>query len=90
MVKGMAKDKVTVTADREQIDLAKSLTGVSSTSEIFASALEQLIRAEKLRRDITAYTRTPPTDEEVALAAIRPAWDDLADDTDWESEYQDD
>lgn len=89
MVDAMAKDKVTITADRGKIDEAKSLTGVSSTSELFASALERLIRAERLRADITAYSATPPTEDEIALAAITPKWDALSDDTDWEAAYRD-
>ena len=50
-------------------------------------ALDQLIRGERLRRDIAAYTGSPPTDDEVALAAVTPPWSDIADDTDWDALY---
>ena len=40
-------------------------------------------KAERLRRDIAAYRRMPPTDEEIALASIAPSA--LDDDTDWEA-----
>lgn len=45
--------------------------------------------AVRLRNDIAAYTGTPPTEEEVALAAITPPWGDLTDDTDWDALYGD-
>jgi hypothetical protein len=37
--------------------------------------------------DIAAYTGTPPTDDEIALATITPSWRDLADETDWDALY---
>lgn len=49
-------------------------------------ALDRLIKAERLRRDIEAYRRIPPTDEEIAWAAYRPHGD-IEDDTDWEALY---
>ena len=40
-------------------------------------------RLERLRRDIEAYRRIPPTDEEIAIAAAGYRGG-LEDDTDWE------
>lgn len=84
----MAKEKVTITADRRRIDEAKELTGVSSTSRVIELAIDHLIRAHRLRRDVAAYTSSPPTHAEIALAATTPSWTDLADDTDWEALYE--
>jgi hypothetical protein len=82
----MAKQKVTITLDRAKADEARSLAGVATTSEVIDVALGWLIRAERLRRDIGAYRRQPPTDADVALALLA---DDtgLGDDTDWEALY---
>ena len=44
-------------------------------------ALDQLIHAERLRADIAAYRRTPPTQDEVALASFGDTGG-LGDDTD--------
>jgi len=82
----MAKEKVTITLDRAKAEDARSLLGAVSTSEVIDVALERLIRAERLRRDIAAYRRTPPTDEEVELALLA-ATAGLADETDWEALY---
>ena len=82
---GMAKEKVTITLDRSKAEGARALVGAGSTSEVIDVALDRLIRAERLRRDIAAYQRTPPTREEIDLAAAA-ALPDL-DDTDWEALY---
>lgn len=85
----MAKEKVTITLDRSLADDARSLVGARSTSEVIQLALVQLIRAERLRRDIAAYSRTPPTQAEagIGLLAGRAV---LEDGTDWEQIYGDD
>jgi hypothetical protein len=85
----MAKEKVTITLDRSKAEAARSLLGAVSTSEVIDLALDRVIRAERLRRDIAAYRRVPPTDDEVDLAqpAATAALDDS---TDWEALYADD
>jgi hypothetical protein len=85
---GMAKEKVTITLDRAKADDARALLGAVSTSEAIDLALDRLIRAERLRRDIAAYRRVPPTDEEVELALLA-ATGGLDDDLDWEGLYGD-
>jgi len=85
----MAREKATITLDRAKAAAARDLLGVGSTSEAIEVALDQLIRTERLRADIAAYRRTPPTQDEAALASF----DDtagLGDDTDWEALYADD
>lgn len=84
---GMARDKVTITLSRDKAEAARTLTGARSTSEVIDLALDRLIRAERLRRDVAAYRQTPPTAAEMALADVADA--DLEDDTDWEALYAD-
>jgi Bacterial antitoxin of type II TA system, VapB len=83
----MAKYKTTITVERRKVEEARRLTGAASTSAAIDLALDRLIRSERLRRDITAYTGTPPTEAEVVLATITPSWSDLADETDWDALY---
>lgn len=85
----MAKQKTTITLERHKVDEVRRLTGAASTSAAIDFALDRLIRTERLRRDLAAYAATPPTDEEIALAAVTPSWDTLADDTDWDALYAD-
>ena len=87
-MKGMAKQKVTVTLDRAKADEARLLLGSANTSEVIDVALSRLIRAERLRRDIDAYRRMPPTDTDL-LIAVQADTSGLADDTDWEALYDD-
>ena len=83
----MAKQKVTITLDRKKADEVRALVQAASTSEAIDVALDRLIRAERLRKDIEAYRRMPPTEEEDALAMVEQP--PLDDDTDWESLYRD-
>lgn len=84
-IDSMAKTKVTVTLDRSKADAARVLMGAGSTSEVLDIALDHLIRAERLRRDVAAYRRVPPNDAEVELALLTATR--LDDDTDWEAVY---
>jgi hypothetical protein len=81
----MAKDKVTITLDRAKAEQARSFLGTSSTSQTIDVALDRLIRQERIKRDIEAYTRIPPTDDEISLASYHATGD--IDDTDWEALY---
>ena len=83
----MAKRKTTITVESQKLEEARFLTGAASTSATIDVALDQLIRGERLRRDIAAYTGSPPTEAEVALAAVTPPWTDISDDTDWDALY---
>jgi hypothetical protein len=84
----MAKDKVTITLDRNKANDARSLIGAASTSEVIDIALERLIRAERKSMDVAAYRRLPPTKREDDLALLGDP-QALADETDWESLYAD-
>jgi hypothetical protein len=82
----MAKEKVTVTLDRAKVEVARGLVGATSTSEVLDIALDRLVRSERLRHDIEAYRRLPPTQQESALAEFAEETG-LHDDTDWEALY---
>ncbi len=82
----MAKEKVTITLNRAKADHARALLAARSTSEVIDLALDRLIDAERLRRDIAAYRRIPPTDPEAAIALLADT-SGLADETDWEALY---
>jgi hypothetical protein len=84
---GMAREKVTITLDRSKAESARALVGAASTSEVIDLALDRLIRTERLRRDVAAYRRLPPTGAEAELALLDAA--DLDDTTDWELLYAD-
>lgn len=83
----MAKSKATITVDRVKLAEARAALGVASASAAIDIALSEVVRRARIRQDLEAYRRTPPTSEEVALGLALPDWDDLADDTDWESEW---
>lgn len=84
----MAKEKVTITLDRAKAAAARAFLGVGSTSEAIDVALDQLIAAEGLRRDVKAYRELPPTREENELACLGDS-SGIWDDTDWEALYAD-
>ena len=86
----MAKERVTIAVDREKLAEARGMLGAPSASATIDFALTELIRRRRLRADLAAYTRTPSTAEEIALGIVSPDWDDLADDTDWESHWSED
>jgi hypothetical protein len=75
---GMAKGKATVTLDREKVNEAKTLTGTQSMSGVIDLALDRLIRAERLRRDVVAYTGQPWSEAELWFADL-PVELDLGD-----------
>ena len=81
-----AKEKATITIDRAKAALAREVSGVRSTSEVVDLALDQLIRAERLRADVAAYQGAPPSTAELEPALLGDT-SGLADDTDWEELY---
>ncbi|MGH9137799.1 MAG: hypothetical protein ACRD0G_12235 [Acidimicrobiales bacterium] len=58
-------------------------------SEVIDIALDRLIRAEQLRRDVDAYRKIPPTDDERALGEIPVVFDLDDDDVDYDVLYGD-
>jgi hypothetical protein len=83
----MAKEKATITLDREVVRLAMELTDKRTMSEVIDLALSRLVHAERLRRDIEAYRRTPSTEEERAVARLPVRFDLGDDDIDYDTLY---
>jgi hypothetical protein len=83
----MAREKATVTLDRSKVDTAKTLIGARTISDTLDIALDRLIRAEQLRRDVAAYRRAPPGDDELAIADLELELDLDDADIDYEGLY---
>jgi len=73
--------------DRDKADVARSLTGAASVSDVLDLALDRIIHDEQLRNDIAAYRRQPVTDNELALAELHVEFDLGDDDVDYEAIY---
>lgn len=83
----MAREKATVTLDRRKVATARELINGRSTSEVIDVALDRLIRAEQLRRDVVAYRGQPQNDDDL-WAADLPVELDLGDgNVDYERDY---
>lgn len=83
----MAKEKATITVDRDKLAEAREMLGVRSASAAIDIALSEVIRRMRLRRDVEAYRKLGPTTDEIALGEAQPQWEDLADDTDWDTDW---
>lgn len=84
---GMAREKVTVTLDRAKADEARAVLGAKSMSDAIDIALDRLLHAELLRRDVEAYSRRPPTDDEIALGEVDVELNLDDDDVDYDALY---
>jgi Bacterial antitoxin of type II TA system, VapB len=85
---GMARVKATITVDRAKLERARAVTGSATASATIDLALDELLRVERIRRDVAAYLEHPPSPEERSLARPGHASSvELADDTDWEALY---
>lgn len=56
-------------------------------SDVIDLALDRLIRAERLRRDVATYARKPPDDEEQAISDLPVVLDLDDDDVDYDVWY---
>jgi hypothetical protein len=83
----MAREKATVTLDRRKVDEARALIGQKSTSAVIDIALERLVRAERLRRDVEAYRRAPLGDNDLWAGDLPVEFDLGDDDTDYDKHY---
>ncbi len=78
-----------MTLDRSKVVRAQALLGLGSMSDAIDAALDRVIRAEELRRDVAAYTAIPPTADELAVGDL-PVELDLGDgDVDYDVLYGD-
>jgi hypothetical protein len=83
----MARDKATLTLDRDKVRAAMALTGQHTMSDVVDLALDRLLHAERLRGDVAAYTRQPLTDEDIAILDLPVRLDLGDDDADYEALY---
>jgi Bacterial antitoxin of type II TA system, VapB len=83
----MAREKATITLDRDKAAEARRLTGARSTSEVVDVALTRLLAVERLRRDVQAYIRRPPTNSELAIGDLPVAFDLDDADVDYDALY---
>jgi len=83
----MARRKATVTLDRDKVEEARVLIGGQSMSEVIDVALDHLIRTERLRRDVAAYTRHPQGPAETGVAELAVAFDLDDDEVDYDALY---
>ncbi|HEY7598338.1 MAG TPA: hypothetical protein VH741_00300 [Candidatus Limnocylindrales bacterium] len=83
----MAREKATITLDRQKAAAAQALAGDRPLSEVIDIALDEYVRLQELRHDIGAYQRRPPTAEEIALGEIEVEFDLADDDVDYEALY---
>jgi hypothetical protein len=83
----MAREKATVTLDRSKVDAARKLVHAKSVSETIDIALERLVKAERLRRDVAAYSSRPMTDEELAIADLPVSFDLGDEEVDYDALY---
>ena len=84
---GMARQKATVTLDRDKVEEARLLIGGQSMSEVIDVALDRLIRTERLRRDVEAYTRHPQDRAELGVADLAVTFDLDDDEVDYDALY---
>lgn len=87
---GMAREKVTITLDRSKARAAMTLTASDTVSGVVDMALDRLIHAEQLRRDIAAYTKAPLDDDELELLRMPMRLDLDLDDVDYDALYGED
>ena len=83
----MARQKVTVTLDRDKVEEARILIGGRSMSEVLDVALDRLIRTERLRSDVEASTRHPQDQTEPGLADLAVTFDLDDDEVDYDALY---
>lgn len=84
---GMARKKATITLDRDKVARVGALIGDRTMSEIVDIALDRLIQAEELRRDVAAYIGQPLGSDELAVADLNVELDLADDDVDYETLY---
>lgn len=73
--------------DREKVDVARTLIGVATISDVVEVALDRTIDDERLRRDVAAYRRSPTSEPEGALGELVVEFDLGDDDFDYDTLY---
>jgi len=83
----MARDKVTITLDRDKAEKAMRLSGQQTMSGVIDKALSEFIRTERNRRDAEIYERMPVTEDEFMTIGLGGPLDLGDDDIDYEELY---
>ncbi|HEY3141854.1 MAG TPA: hypothetical protein VGJ86_12030 [Acidimicrobiales bacterium] len=83
----MTRGKATVTLDRDKVEEARLLIGGTSMSEVLDVALDRLIHAEKLRRDVAAYQDLPLGEDDLDVGGLAVEFDLDDDDVDYDAIY---
>jgi len=83
----MGRDKATITLDRAKVAKAASLIGERTMSDVVDIALDRLIHAEELRRDIATYASLPFGADELAVADLAVEFDLADEHVDYEALY---
>ena len=83
----MAREKATLTIDRKKLEKARALLRKGTLSDTIDVALDRLIRAEQLRRDVAIYGRQPFGADELAVADLPVELDLDDDEVDYEALY---
>ena len=80
------KRKISVTVDAATLDELLQFTGIErNVSAVIDLALRETLRLRKLARDVSIYAAQPTVDQ----AWVPQNWSHLADDVDWETEFED-
>lgn len=83
----MVRGKATITLDRAKVARAGALIGGRTMSGVIDLALDRVIRAEELRRDIAAYARLPIDEDDLAVADLPVEFDLDDSDVDYDAIY---
>jgi hypothetical protein len=79
MMKLMTREKISATVDRAVLAQAKSLTGVSSISELLDRSLAMMVEAELVAKWHAGYKADPPGTDEDDVGVINFGNLDLGD-----------
>ncbi len=83
----MAREKATITLDREKVARAQALVGGRSMSDVVDVALDRLITIEQLRLDVEAYGRSPLSADELAVSDLTIQFDLGDEEVDYDALY---
>jgi hypothetical protein len=70
MTRVMTREKISATVDRAILAQAKSLTGVSSTSELLDRSLAMMVEAELVAKWHAGYEADPPGSDDDDIGVV--------------------
>jgi hypothetical protein len=83
----MARRNTTITLDRDKVATVQAAVGAGSMSEAIDVALDRVIRADQLRRDVAAYAAAPLDTADQAIGDLTVTLDLGDDDVDYDLLY---